>query len=276
MSRKQKSESEPTAHVQLETARAELHAAEQELGALDIHRGELNSVAARRRELQECVSIARERLTLAQARFDEAEFEKAQERIAQLQEQAQQIDGELQAAREQAASDLRQHLNGDWLDGRNRFASSPPALPGLLGFCNSVSEVEGRRDAVHAEIRHLERKISERRAQLDRDAVAARTDARRRLIAGESVAADLSPWQIVVHLGFVRDLADSLARKFIPSAMAAPSGRTVHCLLPDGTTPGGWADSGHIETATQIEPGDLCQPMADAFRRSHSGRKASR
>jgi hypothetical protein len=146
----------------------------------------------------------------------------------------------------------------------------------LLGFCNSVSEVEGRRDAVHAEIRHLERKISERRAQLDRDAVAARTDARRRLIAGESVAADLSPWQIVVHLGFVRDLADGFDRQAIPAAMADPKGRIIHVLIPPGTHPHNFADGFQMASAERIEPAALCPPMADAFRRSRGGRKANR
>jgi hypothetical protein len=260
----------------VENARAELAQAEQALAGLDIHRGNLDEAATRRRELAELVEIARERLTLAQARFVEAEFEKAQERIAQLQEQAQQIDGELQAAREQAASDLRQHLNQDWLDGRGHFASQRPALDGLIGFSNTVAEVEQRREAVQAEIRRLERKISERRAQLDRDAVAARTDARRRLIAGESVAADLSPWQIVVHLGFVRDLADGFDRQAIPAAMADPKGRIIHVLIPPGTHPHNFADGFQMASAERIEPAALCPPMADAFRRSRGGRKANR
>ena len=175
-----KTTTEPTPAAQLETAKAELEQAQQELGALDIHRGKLDEAASRRRELQERVSIARERLQMAQARFDEAEFLRIEGEIAELQGDAQQIENELQIAREKAEADLREHLNGDWLSGQGRFASERPALPGLLGFCHSVAEVEQRRDAVRARINHLERKIADRRQERSRQAAAARVDRRRR------------------------------------------------------------------------------------------------
>jgi hypothetical protein len=262
--------------AQLERARAELDSAQQELQSFNVHRGDLSEVATRRRELAERVEIAKERLQLAEQRAAEIEFSEAESRIAELQEQSRQIESELVVARESAADELRQHLNSDWLAGSGRFASQPPALPGLLGYCNSVSEVEGRRDAVLNEIRALERRVSERRAQLDRDAAAARTDARRKLIGGDAVSLDLVPWRIVAAPGFTSDIADNLERRAIPCALVDPRQREIHALLPPDSQPGGWCDGFQVESAEPMKPGDLCEPMADAFRRSRGGHKASR
>ena len=259
--------------AQLETARAEHEAAEKELATLDIHRGRLDEAASRRRELQERVSIAKERLALAQDRFDEAEFLRIENEIAELQADAQQIENELAAAREQAASDLRLHLNGDWLAGTGRFASQRPALGGLLGFCISVSEVESRRDAVRARINHLERKIADRRQERSRQAAAARVDARKRLIAGEAVEIPLTPWRVECLAGFVQDVLDGLDRKYIPAALVDPRACEIHCLLPPETTPQRWIDGGHIESAEQMDPTALCPAMAGVWARAAASKK---
>lgn len=266
--------------AQLETAKAELEQAQQELGALDIHRGKLDEAATRRRELQERVSIARERFEVAQSRFDEYEYGRIETEIIELQGDARRIDNEFQIAREKADADLRQHLNPDWLDGRGRFSSERPALGGLLGFCNSVSEVEQRREAVRARIAYLERKIADRRQERERAAAAARVEGRRRLIAGEAVAVDLTPWRFVAHVGFVDDVADSLDRKAIPAAMPDPMGRELQCLLPSGSGPHGWADGNHLESVERIKPAELCPALAGLWSRAtvskKSGTKAGR
>lgn len=263
--------------AQLETARGEHEAAEKELAALDVHAGTLDAAASRRRELQERVEIAKERLTLAQSRFDESEFARIEGEIVELQGDAAQIESELALAREQAERDLREHLDHDWLSGTGRYSTQQPAIHGLLGFCVSVSEVEQRRDAIHAAIRSRENRIMERKAARDREAAAARADARRRLIEGGAVEVALTPWRVVVMAGFVQCVADSLDRKFIPSAMPSPHHtREIHALLPEGTRPGAWCDSFHLESAEPLDPAALCPAMADAWKRSRGGAKAAR
>ena len=257
----------------VETARDELQAAQNALQAFDIHKGALNEAASRRRELSERVEIAKERLTLAQARFDESEFARIENEIAELQADAQQVENELQIAREQAERDLREHLNGDWLSGQGRFASERPAIHGLLGFCVSVSEVEQRRDAIHAAIRSRENRIMERKAARDREAAAARADARRKLIGGDAVAVDLVPWRVECLAGFIPDVLDGLDRKFIPAALVDPRACEIHCLLPPETTPQRWIDGGHIESAEQMDPTALCPAMAGVWARATPSKK---
>ncbi len=263
---KQKTDNDPAAAV--ETARDELQAAQNELQAFDIHKGGLNEAASRRRELSERVEIANERLTLAQARFDESEFARIENEIAELQADAQQVENELQIAREQAERDLREHLNGDWLSGQGRFASCPPAIHGLLGYCNSVNEIEGRRDAVRARINHLERKIADRRQERARQVAAERVDRRRKLISGEAVEIPLTPWRFVAVAGFGADVADSLERKFVPMAVVDPRGLEIHVLLPSDSGPHGWADGNHLESVEQIKPAELCPALAAVWQRA--------
>ena len=275
-----KTTTEPTPAAQLETARAEHEAAEKELAALDVHAGTLDAAASRRRELSERVEIAKERLTLAQARFDESEFARIENEIAELQADAQQVENELQIAREQAERDLREHLNPDWLAGTGRFASERPAIHGLLGYCNSVAEVEQRRDSIQAAIRSLERRIGDRRQELARQAAAARTDARRKLISGEAVEIPLTPWRVECMAGFVQDVLDGLALRFIPGALPSPVEPIIHVLIPSGSQPRGWIDGTLIETAEPMPPAELCPALAAVWSRAtvskKSGAKANR
>ena len=271
MSRKQTTEH--NAAAQLETARAEHEAAEKELAALDIHRGKLDEAATRRRELQERVSIARERLQMAQDRFDESEFARIENEIAELQADAQQVENELQIAREQAERDLRQHINPDWLDGRGRFSSERPALGGLLGFCNCVCEVEQRRDSIQGAIRSLERRIGDRRQELARQAAAERVDRRRRLIGGDAVEVPLTPWKIIPSPGFTSDIMDNLERRAIPSALPDPRQPEIHALLPPDSKPHNWADGFQIESAEPMPPAELCPAMAGLWSRATPSKK---
>ena len=266
--------------AQLETARAEHEAAEKELAALDVHAGTLDAAATRRRDLLARVEIAKERLEVAQARFDEAEFARIENEIAELQGDARRIESELAAAREQAERDLRQHLNPDWLAGTGRFASERPAIHGLLGYCNSVAEVEQRRDSIQAAIRSLERRIGDRRQELARQAAAARTDARRKLISGEAVEIPLTPWRVECMAGFVQDVLDGLALRFIPGALPSPVEPIIHVLIPSGSQPRGWIDGTLIETAEPMPPAELCPALAAVWSRAtvskKSGAKANR
>ena len=268
-----KQKTEPTPAAQLETARAEHEAAEKELAALDVHAGTLDAAASRRRELQERVSIARERLEVAQSRFDESEFARIEGEIDELQADARQIESELAAAREQAERDLRQHLNPDWLAGTGRFASCPPAIHGLLGFCNSVSEVEGRRDAVQAAIRSRENRIAERRAQRDRERRAAEVEGRKNLIAGGTVEIPLTPWKIIPSPGFTSDIMDNLERRAIPSALPDPRQPEIHALLPPDSKPHSWADGFQIESAEPMPPAELCPALAAVWQRATPSKK---
>ena len=271
MSRKQTTE--PTPAAQLERARAEHEAAEKELAALDVHAGTLDAAATRRRDLLARVEIAKERLEVAQARFDEAEFARIENEIAELQGDARRIESELAAAREQAERDLRQHLNPDWLAGTGRFASCPPAIHGLLGFCNSVSEVEGRRDAVQAAIRSRENRIAERRAQRDRERRAAEVEGRKNLIAGGTVEIPLTPWKIIPSPGFTSDIMDNLERRAIPSALPDPRQPEIHALLPPDSKPHNWADGFQIESAEPMPPAELCPAMAGVWSRATPSKK---
>jgi len=271
MSRKQTTE--PTPAAQLETARAEHEAAEKELAALDVHAGTLDAAASRRRELSERVEIAKERLALAQSRFDESEYGRIETEIGQLQEDAQQIENELQIAREEAERDLRERLNNDWLSGQGRFASERPALPGLLGFCNSVSEIEARRDAVQAAIRSRENRIAERRAQRDRERRAAEVEGRRRLIAGDSIETALTPWRVECVAGFVSDVLDGLDLRAIPCALPDQHRREIHILIPPETAPRNWIDGNHHESAEPMPPAELCPALAGVWARATPSKK---
>lgn len=271
MTKKTTSEQNPAAAV--ENARDELQAAQNALQAFDIHKGALNEAASRRRELSERVEIARERLQVAQSRFDEADFLRIENEIIELQGDAQQIENELQIAREEAERDLRERLNNDWLSGQGRFASERPAIHGLLGFCNSVSEVESRRDAVQAAIRSRENRIAERRAQRDREAAAARVEGRKNLIAGGTVEIPLTPWKIIPSPGFTSDIMDNLERRAIPSALPDPRQPEIHALLPPDSKPHNWADGFQIESAAAIDPRELCPAMAGVYARATPSKK---
>ena len=258
----------------VDSIRAELETAEGRLAAIDPHRGTVDSVLELRRPLQEKISILRERLALAEQRAAEAEYARIETEIAELMEDSAQIENELQIAREQAERDLRQHLNPDWLDGRGRFSSERPALGGLLGFCNSVAEVESRRDAVRARIAYLERKVVDRRQERARQVAAERVDRRRKLISGEAVEIPLTPWRFVAVAGFGADVADSLERKFVPMAVVDPRGREIHCLLPSDSGPHGWADGNHLESVEQMDPRELCPAMAAVWQRATASKKS--
>ena len=306
MTAKQKTDNDPAAAV--ETARAEHEAAQNELQAFDIHKGGLNEAASRRRELSERVEIARERLQMAQARFDEAEFARIEGEIDELQGDAQQIENELALAREKAEADLREHLNGDWLAGTGRFSTQRPAIGELLGYCTSVNEVESRRhgvlnvirrqenrirerkaqrdrerkaaeveqrrDSIQAAIRSLGRRIGDRRQELARQAAAARTDARRKLISGEAVEIPLTPWRVECMAGFVQDVLDGLALRFIPGALPSPVEPIIHVLIPSGSQPRGWIDGTLIETAEPMPPAELCPALAAVWSRATASKKS--
>jgi len=277
---KQKTDNDPAAAESVDSIRAELETAEAKLAQVDPHRGTVDSVLEQRRPLQERIAILRERLQLAEQRAAEAEYAEAERRIDELMEQAQQIEVELVEARERAAADLREHLNPDWLDGRGRYSSERPALGGLLGFCNSVAEVEQRRDAVQAAIRSLERRIGDRRQELARQAAAIRTDARRRLIGGEVVEIPLTPWRVECLAGFVQDVLDGLALRFIPGALPSPVEPIIHVLIPSGSQPRGWIDGTLIESVEQMDPCELCRALVSVWQRANppkkSGAKANR
>jgi hypothetical protein len=168
---------------------------------------------------------------------------------------------------------LRQHLNPDWLAGTGRFASCPPAIHGLLGFCNSVSEVEGRRDAVQAAIRSRENRIAERRAQRDRERRAAEVEGRKNLIAGGTVEIPLTPWKIIPSPGFTSDIMDNLERRAIPSALPDPRQPEIHALLPPDSKPHNWADGFQIESAEPMPPAELCPAMAAVWQRATPSKK---
>ena len=271
MSRKHTTE--PTPAESVDSIRAELETAEGRLAAIDPHRGTVDSVLELRRPLQEKISILRERLALAVDRADEAEYAEAERRIDELQQQARQLASEIERERQKAAEQLRGFLNNDWLLGQGRFSSQPAAMDGLLGFSVGVIDAEQKRDAVLYEIRRLENRIRERRAQRDREAAAARVEGRRRLIAGEAVAVDLTPWRFVAHVGFVDDVADSLDRKAIPAAMPDPMGREIHALIPSDSGPHGWADGNNLEAVEPLAPAELCPQMAAVWARATPPKK---
>ena len=265
-----KTQPNETPAAQLERARVELETAQRELSQFSVFEGSLDAAAARRRELVERVEIAKERIAMAQERFAESEFEQIENKIAELQVQGQQVEVELQEARECAAEDLREHLNHDWLLGQGRFASQPPALNQLVGFCHGVSAIEQQRDILKNEITRLENRVAEKRAQHDRDRRAAEVENRRRLIRGDFVAVPLVAWRVESLPGFGSDILDGLNARAIPCALVDQQRREIHILAPFGTTARNWIDSNHIESTEQIDPAQLCPAMAEVLARSGS------
>ena len=264
----------------VDSIRAELETAEGRLAAIDPHRGTVDSVLELRRPLQEKISILRERLALAEQRAAEAEYAEAERRIDELEEQARQLASEIERERQKAAEQLRGFLNNDWLLGQGRFSSQPAAMDGLLGFSVGVIDAEQKRDAVLYEIRRLENRIRERKAQRDRERKAAEVEARKKLIAGAVVAVDLTPWRVECLRGFVSDVLDGLAMRFIPGALPSPVEPIIHVLIPSGSQPRGWIDGTLIETAEPMPPAELCPALAAVWQRAtppkKSGAKAAR
>lgn len=257
----------------VDSIRAELETAEGKLAAIDPHKGSVDHVLELRRPLQERIAILRERLQLAEQRQDEAEYAQIENEIAELMEDSAQIENELALAREKAAADLREHLNGDWLAGTGRFASCPPAIHGLLGYSNSVSEVAQRLDSVRARINHLERKIADRRQERSRQASAARVEGRKNLIAGGTVEIPLTPWRVECLRGFVSDVLDGLASRFIPAALPSPAEPIIHALIPSGSQPRCWIDGDHIEAAAPLDPAALCPALVSVWQRANPPKK---
>lgn len=271
MSKKPTSEPAPAATVA--EIRAELATAEGKLAAINIHAGSVDSVLATRRPLLEKIEILRERLALAEQRAAEAEYAEAERRIDELEEQARQLASEIERERQKAAEQLRGFLNNDWLLGQGRFSSQPAAMDGLLGFSVGVIDAEQKRDAVLYEIRRLENRIRERKAQRDRERKAAEVEGRRKLIGGECVAVSLVPWRILAAVGFTSDIMDNLERRAIPSALPDPRQREIHALLPPESKPGNWCDGFQTESAEPMPPAELCPAMAGVWARAAASKK---
>lgn len=272
MSRKQTTE--PTPAETVEAIRAELETAEAKIAAINPHRGTVDHVLEQRRPLQERIAILRERLQLAEQRQDEAEYAEAERRIDELQQQARQLASEIERERQKAAEQLRGFLNNDWLLGQGRFSSQPAAMDGLLGFSVGVIDAEQKRDAVLYEIRRLENRIRERRAQRDREAAAARVEGRKNLIAGGTVEIPLTPWKIIPSPGFTSDIMDNLERRAIPSALPDPRQPEIHALLPPDSKPHNWADGFQIESAEPMPPAELCPALAAVWQRATPSKKS--
>jgi hypothetical protein len=64
-----------------------------------------------------------------------------------------------------------------------------------------------------------------------------------------------------------------LERKFVPMAVVDPRGREIHCLLPSGSGPHGWADSNNLESVEQMDPTALCPAMAAVYARANPPKK---
>lgn len=103
---------------------------------------------------------------------------------------------------------------------------------------------------------------------------------RRRLIAGEAVAVDLTAWRIEGMAGFVADVMDGLGARAIPAALVDQTRREIHLLIPSDSTARRWIDSGLIENAEPMDPRELCPAMAGVWQRANppkkSGAKANR
>lgn len=259
-------EADPAANV--EKARAELEAAETALAGFDAFKGTLDDAATRRRDLQARAELARERLTLAQARADAAADAETVDEIAILTEQGATIEAEIGDAEAEVSQELQRLFIREWLAGCGRFATCPPALPGLLSRSSVIVELVERRGAIQNEIARLENRLAEGRAQRDRAAAAARVELRRKLLAGETVRIALTPWRICPMEGHTSETAANFANRKIPCAILPNDDRQIHALIPSGSTPGQYVSAEAFLHAEPMDPDDLTPTMAEIWKRS--------
>lgn len=252
----------------VERARAELEAAEGQLAGLDVHRGDIDSVLTRRRELQERAEIARARLTLAQDRAAVAAEAETEEEIAILMEQAQSIEKKIEVERARVDDELRKIFLADWLDGKGRFSSSRPTGRGLIECSSSVSELVERRGAIENEISRLHARLADGRARRDREAAAARVESRRRLLGGERVKIALTPWRLCPMEGHACETTHDLASRKIPCSIHPTNDRIIHALLPTGTRPDTFMDVSSLIHFEEMAADELCPAMSAVWQRS--------
>ena len=259
-------EADPAANV--EKARAELEAAETALAGFDAFKGSLEDAAARRRDLQARAEIARERLMLAQARAAAASDAETADEIAILTEQAATIEAEIGDAEAEVSQELQRLFIREWLTGCGRFATCPPALPGLLSRSSVIVELVERRGAIQNEIARLENRLAEKKAARDRAAAAARVELRRKLLAGETVKIALTSWRICPMEGHTSTTAANFANRKIPCAIPPETDRELHCLIPVGAHPGQFVNDAAFIRAEKMDDGELCPAMAAVLARS--------
>ena len=257
---------DPVAAV--EKAKQELEQAEIALAALDIRRGDIDTVVARRRDLQARAELARERLVLATARADEAEFEQIEKEILELQEQQVEVESAIESERGRVSDELNRIFLRDWLFGEKRYASCPPAAPGLISMSSSVLELEERRAGIVEAIRRLEDRTAEVKAQRSRAEASARVESRRRLLAGERVSIPLTAWRLFPLEGYSSETASVLHNRKIPVSIVPGDDRQLHCLLPAGTMPGAWMSCESLLRFEEMDPDALTPTMAEIWRRS--------
>ena len=263
---KTKQNDDPAAAV--ERARNELEAAETAFAGFDVFKGSLDDAATRRRDLQARAELARERLILAQARADSAADAETADEIAILTERAATIEAEIGDAEAEVSQELQRLFIREWLAGCGRFATCPPALPGLLSRSSVIVELVERRGAIQNEIARLENRLAEGKAARDRAAAAARVELRKRLLAGESVAIALEAWRICPLEGLTSETAAYFAYRKIPASIVPGDDRTIHALIPSGSHPGQFVNDAAFIRAEKMDDGDLCPTMAAVLARS--------
>lgn len=259
-------EADPAAAV--EKAKRELEQAERELTGIDIHKGDIADIVTRRRELQDRVSIARERLELATSRAAASADADIEAEIAILTEQASTAEAEIEVERERVDDELHKIFLGDWLDGCGRFSSSQPQGRGLVSMASSVLELEEKRAQIVNQIARLQNRLAEGKAERDRQAAAARVESRKRLLAGERVSIPLTAWRLFPLEGYSSETASVLHNRKIPVSIVPGDDRQLHCLLPAGTMPGAWMSCESLLRFEEMDPDALTPTMAEIWRRS--------
>lgn len=88
------------------------------------------------------------------------------------------------------------------------------------------------------------------------------------------MAVDLVPWRVECLAGFVQDVLDGLALRFIPGALPSPVEPIIHVLIPSGSQPRGWIDGNLIEAAAPLDPAALCPALVSVWQRANPPKKS--
>ncbi len=252
----------------LESAQRELETIEAELASIDVSAGTINDVVRRKRELEEKADIARDRLAIARQRHDAAQFAECEHRLSELERQLVEAESALEAERQKSRAALASLLDPAWLECVGRFASAPPAWTGIVDHAITVIQATEKVEAIRSETRAILNRISDRRAQQDRERSRMIFDGLRRLIEGGSANVDLQAYRVEIPVGFASDTARAFRSKSIPTSVADGEG-AVFVLVPRGTNPLAYAGAcSLLARPTPIDADDLPDQLRDILLRA--------
>lgn len=239
----------------VESARIELAEAEAQLAAIDPNAGTVDSVLARRRDLEQKIELCRDRLKLATERQEETDYLEAEKQLAAMQEELSELNDEIESTRERVTACLREYLRED--DAvRSGFASV------------QVGDLEGRKVRIESAIRTLDDRIRDRRGKRAMAAAQELVERRKKLMQGAKVEIRLNPWRVKVRWGFADELVAIFKENIIPAQRHATDDEVVFCLIPHGDKASQYRGSFDLLESAPCSPADLPPQLRAVFDRS--------